>query len=661
MVRLKFMGLTCLCAMTLVARDAEAYCVNSGDMAQFWGASFPDLYIPVWVTNAGDNTVAWAGVSPEDVARITIEVIARHNESVVAPKLYFAGFTDAAYNWTEGGDLLANLEAGISIMSMSCAHPKYDGCKSRDAAACANIGFRNEALGQEQSDAIGWVRILPPECSAAAEWSLTEYNDLAQVLLHEMGHTLGLKHSSATQGECEAGGNIHVGDPAGSNGVMFAAVPGGFATTRSWRRDDMAALDHLYGPSAPRYELARWLDDQYPDYPPDEDGTSLVGMSVTRGATVSNHPDSDVQVFATTGLDGRVLHQVIDSNGDLGPALDEAPVDPSSAGLTWASPAAAIGEVGGERRLFVGWFANEVTQSTLADLRVAKRAEDSLEWSYANHPEQHRVNRLALGFDALAQAVVMVTMQPTSELTVAVFDGEGQPVGGLLVLQSLQAFDVGTPSCRDLRCLIPYSQPSFGGPNFSIAEVEIDPDAATIELLATEVHESVDTFGRLSLFEDLDGLWATTGERRFALGDYPGTSPDAAAFMLNPVGAWPVATLRGAAMPQLIQPRPVVCGNGIVQGEELCDDGNLVEGDGCDLCGLGDGSDDEGGSDGDTGLTTEAGNSGQGADEVGGEASDASTEGCECSGSGGGPSGSLGLLALAVGRRRRLHALKSRQ
>lgn len=644
MIRHRLIG-SIVFGFAMTATSAEAYCVVNGDMAKFWSISFPDLHIPVWVIHAGDNTVASTGVSPEDVARLTIEVIARHNESVLTPKLYFAGFSDQAYLWT--GNLVENLEVGISIMSMGCGDQHYDNCGKRTAVACAGFGFGDE----NQEESVGWVRVLPPECSDATTWSITEYNDMAQVIMHEMGHTLGLKHASMTKEECEADGGVHVGDPAGSNGVMFAAVPGGFAATRSWRRDDMAALDHLYGPSAPRYELARWLDDQYPDYPPDEDGTSLVGMSVTRGATVSNHPDADVQVFATTGLDGRVLHQVIDSNGDLGPALDEAPVDPSSAGLTWASPAAAIGEVGGERRLFVGWFANEVTQSTLADLRVAKRAEDSLEWSYANHPEQHRVNRLALGFDALAQAVVMVTMQPTSELTVAVFDGEGQPVGGLLVLQSLQAFDVGTPSCRDLRCLIPYSQPSFGGPNFSIAEVEIDPDAATIELLATEVHESVDTFGRLSLFEDLDGLWATTGERRFALGDYPGTSPDAAAFMLNPVGAWPVATLRGAAMPQLIQPRPVVCGNGIVQGEELCDDGNLVEGDGCDLCGLGEGG-EETGLDGDTGLTSEGGNSGQGADEVGAEASEGNAEGCECSGSGGGSWGPLGLLALVFVRRR---------
>jgi uncharacterized protein (TIGR03382 family) len=655
MIRHRLIG-SIVFGFAMAATNAEAYCVVNGDMAKFWSISFPDLYIPVWVIHAGDNTVASTGVSPEDVARLTIEVIARHNESILAPKLYFAGFSDQAYLWT--GNLVENLEMGISIMSMGCGDQHYDNCGKRTALACAGFGFGDE----DHEESVGWVRILPPECSDATTWSLTEYNDMAQVIMHEIGHVLGLKHSSATQEECEAGGNIHVGDPAGSNGVMFGAAPGGFAAARSWRRDDIAALDHLYGPSAPGYELARWHDDQYPAYPPDQDATSFVGMPVTRGATVSNGADSNVQVLVTTGPEGRVLHQLVDSNGDLSPAIAEAPVDLSPAGLTWASPASATGEVAGERRVFVGWFANEVTQSTLANLRLATRAEDSLEWSYADHPEQHRVNRLALGFDAITQEVVMVTMQPTSELTVAVFDGEGQPVSELLVLQSLQAFDVGSPICSDRRCLIPYSQPAFGGPNFSVAEVEIDPEASTLNLLATEIHESVDTFGRLSLFEDVDGLWATTGERRFALGGYPGSSPDAAAFMLNPVGAWPLAALRGGgATPRLIQPRPVVCGNGILQGAELCDDGNLVDGDGCDLCGLGDGSDDEGGSDGDPGLTTEAGNSGQGADEVGGEASDASTEGCECSGSGGGPSSSLGLLALAVARRRRLPALKSQQ
>nr|WP_240480167.1 DUF4215 domain-containing protein [Enhygromyxa salina] len=37
-------------------------------------------------------------------------------------------------------------------------------------------------------------------------------------------------------------------------------------------------------------------------------------------------------------------------------------------------------------------------------------------------------------------------------------------------------------------------------------------------------------------------------------------------------------------MVRLFQPRPVLCGNGIVQAAEQCDDGNSVGGDGCDAC-----------------------------------------------------------------------------
>jgi hypothetical protein len=83
-----------LCALP---RTSDAYCVRKSDVVLAWKLEFPDLRIPVYVAWDETNSVAYTGRSPEDVARIVLEVIARHNESVAAPKLYFAGFSDKVW------------------------------------------------------------------------------------------------------------------------------------------------------------------------------------------------------------------------------------------------------------------------------------------------------------------------------------------------------------------------------------------------------------------------------------------------------------------------------------------------------------------------------------------------------------------------------------
>ncbi|NJK31652.1 MAG: DUF4215 domain-containing protein [Deltaproteobacteria bacterium] len=101
------------------------------------------------------------------------------------------------------------------------------------------------------------------------------------------------------------------------------------------------------------------------------------------------------------------------------------------------------------------------------------------------------------------------------------------------------------------------------------------------------------------------------------LGDHPSLAPDVGA-QFNPVQDWPVAlsqwTTPRSTQRRIFQPRPIKCGNGIVQGSEPCDDGNKLAGDGCDLCAI------EPADEADE-LDT---------DETAGVGSDEGASGCEC-------------------------------
>jgi hypothetical protein len=198
-------------------------------------------------------------------------------------------------------------------------------------------------------------------------------------MLHEIGHTLGLQHSKLTRTECEADAGIHGGNPDGTTGVMHGTSPGKYAAYRSWRRDDLEGFDALFHTVTGAFELARWNDDEYPDYPAEDEAISLTGMSVTRSAAVSNQPGVGWQVLATTGPNGRVHHRVLDALGGTAPELGLTAVDLEPSGRTWAMSAAAGGWSGSDPRIFVAWFANEQTNTTLVDLRVATRSVNDLD------------------------------------------------------------------------------------------------------------------------------------------------------------------------------------------------------------------------------------------------------------------------------------------
>ncbi|PRP96417.1 hypothetical protein ENSA7_72320 [Enhygromyxa salina] len=628
-------------------------------MVTFWSTEFPDLRLPVWLNISTNYSVAHTGQTPQDVARLIIEVIARHNESVSAPKLYFAGFTSAPYDPLAQDPSIPEIElpAGVNILSMTCAEAAQQPICNGGAKACARFVARPK-LGEVASwgDPIGMVAVVPPNCDGANNDSLlmTGYVDASQLLLHEIGHTLGLHHANQAEAECADKGLVHGGLDAGASGVMQTAVPSNFAAYRSWRRDDLSGFEHIYGSAVEPLEIAWWPDTDYPDYPLDAAGTSVVGMPVSRSVVVSNRSPVGTQALVTTGPDGRVLHRLMNEAGALTPAPGDAVVDPGSSGRTWAMPAVALGGDGIDDRVFVAWMANEQPNSSLMTLRTGVRSTDNLDWTFSNHPGDFRVNRLSAAYAPAPGVFVVTTLEAdTTQLEVVLFDLDGAALGPVLNLEGVHAYGVGAPLCAGDRCLVPFSESAFGGPDFGVAEIQIDARTKALLLLSTEVLDTVNTYGALSLLDGGETLLGSTGERRFSLGSYPGLAADGTEAFPNPNDEWPLGVgLWGSVNdphPRMFQPRAVVCGNGIVQGAETCDDGNDVPDDGCVACGLEVVDEEE--------EANEPAEAGTGGDETaGGETGGAGLvegDGCECRASRTGTwwqgwLALLGLLALSA-------------
>ncbi|NVB40186.1 DUF4215 domain-containing protein [Pseudenhygromyxa sp. WMMC2535] len=244
--------------------------------------------------------------------------------------------------------------------------------------------------------------------------------------------------------------------------------------------------------------------------------------------------------------------------------------------------------------------------------------------------------------------IVVMPRSIDATLEIFLFDSSGAPHGSAMPVDGLQVFEAGRPHCLGSRCLVPFSEQVVGGPTFGVVELDFDNAPISHEIISHEILTELDVRGRLSLLDTSSSLWATIGPARLHTGEYPGLTVQDPAADFDPT--WPLSlsawSVDESIQRRLLSLRSVSCGNGIVQAQEECDDGNDISGDGCSsTCSLEVEESDEG--------------SDESADEVGdtsGEGGLDQEEGCSCD-TRHEPKGatalSLGLL-VALSRRRRL-------
>jgi cysteine-rich repeat protein len=574
-------GLMIMVLGSVLASEANAYCVTKSTGERITD-SFDDLRIPVYVASVGNASIEHTGISTIPAARIIIDVIARHNETVTVPKLYFAGLLEQDF----GADPVAPFAAwpkGIVVSSFPC-DILTDPAISNNHLCNADVYGDQACAGSTLNEALeylGFVRMLPPQCEHAVantiNWSMSATpNDFAGVLLHEIGHALGLQHTNPPKSVCTGEfGN----DPNGNSGVMIKPQTGLLANNRAWRRDDLDGLEELFGTAL--HETAVWNDDVFPAYPDISEQLRISGP-VRRTASVAG--DSlGRQIFVSVDDEQRVLEAILGADASV--VQEFTVVEPGAAGRTWGNPEIAIGSAGGVERALVTWTSGESTTSFDRYARWALRDLPDGAWTYLDGFALN-TPRLMVGFDPNSASYLLTTLSFKSHPELWIVDFNGELVSERIELLDMPVFEVGNVVCGlgQADCTLLASTSAIGGPSLARLAFVLDVQAAAVSSVSFQPFD-VDVFGRVALAPDGRDWRGTVGWGRSRFGAGSGSPPtpyDPPSFALRDWSLGLGAHHGVTGGHRLTMPVAVACGNGVLEADEQCDDGNLVDGDGCD-------------------------------------------------------------------------------
>ncbi|WP_240480433.1 myxococcus cysteine-rich repeat containing protein [Enhygromyxa salina] len=407
-------------------------------------------------------------------------------------------------------------------------------------------------------------------------------------------------------------------NPSGNAGTMNSVLGANNGAYREWRRDDIDGLSALYPHRST--ELVFWDDIIFPQAPLESDLVSIVGAESIRTPSPSSVAVAGGSAyFAAVDTAHRVVLYEDSGAGFTGPEV----IDPGASGLTWGNPALALGV----DTVFVLWASAEQPDSLQVVRRWAVRDVQGMTWSYGQDSPSPGARRYGAAYATTDYFVAATTHNSSLDFPiVTTFDTAGDPVDEVEL--DFRVFDLGSGTCTgdlDLSiCLLPYSTETFAGPDLGYLELLVDA-AGTLSIAPSPVESDVPARGKMALANRSESeVRGTAGHRRYALLT-PDAVPAPAPVPLPLINGddWPVAmgaSSRLGATPHWfgLSRRSVVCGNEVVQGGEQCDDGNVINGDGCDASCAVEPAGDTGGATSETG----------GSDDLGG--SELGGDGCEC-------------------------------
>lgn len=584
---------------------------------------FPDLELQVYIATGSNSSVAYTGRTLAEVERIVQEVIARHNETVVAPKLVYGGrvtnYLDPNGNPGAPDPPLANWPQGIVVYSFPCELVGDTLIQASYLCHAASQSFYGcgKLFENANMQVVGGVGLVPAACGAVEigpfQWTLDGVGvDMPSKLLHEIGHVLGLDHSQYSSMDCLAKGRDPGNDPAGNVGVMHSPMSSHVEAYRHWRRDDLDGLQSLYGMASPSHELAYWQDS--PLFLPPELGnaSSLAGTTVASGASLGDAPMGSPQPLVVLDDARQLIFASLAADGTLfeGPSV----IDP---GPSYGSPELVVGDSGQGADVLAVWSADESPTHKEMLLRWAVRPLSGGAWQLSDGLPLD-TPRLTTGFEPGSASWLIASASTVGDVMLTVLDADADLLGTGIPL-GVNAFEFSNPVCGhgSSTCTMLFSSNANGGPRLGQLTFSLGVDPTDVSIDAVDMFDDHPVHGRTrAALADLTKLRVLAGPYRFEIDmEFDGMRLPA---MPDPTSVrdWPLALGAFSSTHRMGIPFAVECGNAIVQAQEQCDDGNLNPGDGCDDACMIELVGAETGDSGDTGET--------------GGAVDFGDDGCQC-------------------------------